>query len=89
MLEIVSAGERGLLLGDIVHAQPELTDEDAAGTWAFVAHHTPDQADAAVERFRKMIVDEKLLFAAAHFSGLRWARIVVEGGMRTWHDLPV
>jgi glyoxylase-like metal-dependent hydrolase (beta-lactamase superfamily II) len=89
VLEISSAGERGLLLGDIVHAQPELIDEDASGTWGFIAHHTPEQANAAVERFRKMIVDERLPFAAAHFAGLRWARIEGSGSSRTWCELPV
>jgi glyoxylase-like metal-dependent hydrolase (beta-lactamase superfamily II) len=89
VLEIRSAGERGLLLGDIVHTQAELLDEDPAGTWAFVAHHTPEQADAAVARFRKMIVDERLPFAAAHFAGLRWARIEGSRSARIWRGLPV
>jgi glyoxylase-like metal-dependent hydrolase (beta-lactamase superfamily II) len=89
VLEIRSAGERGLLLGDLVHAQPELIDEQTVGKWEFVPHHTPDAANAAVERFRKMIVDERLPFAAAHFAGLRWARIEGTGAKRTWLELPV
>jgi hypothetical protein len=54
-----------------------------------VAHHTPEQADAAVARFRKMIVDERLPFAAAHFAGLRWARIEGSRSARIWRGLPV
>jgi hypothetical protein len=36
---------------------------------------------------RKKIVDEKLPFAAAHFAGLQWARIVSAGERRTWPNL--
>ena len=46
-------------------------------------HQAPDAANAAVERFRKIIVDEKLPFAVAHFPGLRWARIEMDGGKQT------
>lgn len=87
VLEIRSAGERGLMLGDLVHAQQELVDPETVGKWEFVPHQDPDAANAAVERFRKMIVDERLPFAAAHFPGLRWARIENVGGKRRWEDV--
>jgi glyoxylase-like metal-dependent hydrolase (beta-lactamase superfamily II) len=88
-VEIVSAGEVGLLLGDVVHAQPELIDDEPVKKWCFLNNHDQDAANAAVELIRRRVTDERITFAAAHFAGLRWARIEREHGRRTWVDLPV
>ena len=87
VLELSSAGERGLLLGDLVHAQPELIDDNARGQWNFQGHIDEPAAIDSVTRMRKKIVDEKLPFAAAHFPGLQWARIDSAGERRTWQNL--
>jgi glyoxylase-like metal-dependent hydrolase (beta-lactamase superfamily II) len=87
VLELVSDGEHGLLLGDLVHAQPELIDDNARGQWNFQGHINEPEAIASVHRFRKRLFDQRIPFAAAHFPGLRWARIVPDGARRRWENL--
>lgn len=84
VLEITSGGEKGLLLGDLIHAEPELIDDDFRTKWNFALHVKPEKALDSVEHFRKRIVDEKLPFAAAHFPGLRWSRIDRGPSGLTW-----
>lgn len=71
VLRLTSQGESGLLLGDLVHSEPELFEEN----WDFIRHHDHAAALASIERFRAMIQDENLPFAAAHFPGLHWGRL--------------
>lgn len=71
VIELTSNGESGLLIGDLVHTQPELVRDD----WVFGVHNDPDKAMAAIERFRKMIYDKNLPFAAAHFPGMPWGKL--------------
>lgn len=71
VIELRSDGEKGLLLGDLVHTQAELIEG-----WEFVMNHDGAKAVAAIERFRKYLADHRLPFAAAHFPGLRWGRLV-------------
>jgi glyoxylase-like metal-dependent hydrolase (beta-lactamase superfamily II) len=71
VLELSSHGERGLLIGDLVHAHGELV-----GSWDFAISHDHEKAMAAVDRFRGYIYDKKLPFAAAHFPGMKWGRLV-------------
>jgi glyoxylase-like metal-dependent hydrolase (beta-lactamase superfamily II) len=87
VLELRSAGEKGLLLGDLVHAQPELVDDNERGQWHFVSHTDHDRAQAAVDHFRKRIADERLPVAGGHFPGLRWGHVVKENGKKTWEDI--
>lgn len=75
VIELVSDGERGLLLGDTVHAEQELIGDNSGGLWNFAPHIDRDKAYASAERFRRMIIDERLPFAGAHFPGLRWSRL--------------
>lgn len=89
VLELRSDGERGLLLGDLVHAQPELVDDNERGQWHFISHTDHEVAHAAVERFRKRMWDEKIPAAGGHFPGLRWGRVVQDGGKRVWEDIHV
>lgn len=55
VLQLSSAGEGGLLLGDIVHTQAELIDDDPSGTWCFGPHFDTSAANASVDRFRKIL----------------------------------
>lgn len=87
VLELRSQGEQGLLLGDLVHAQPELVDDNERGQWNFISHVDHDRAHAAVERIRKRMWDEKIPAAGGHFPGLRWGHVVREGDKRVWEDI--
>jgi glyoxylase-like metal-dependent hydrolase (beta-lactamase superfamily II) len=69
-IELHSDGERGLLIGDLVHTQGELVEG-----WEFVMNHDGAKAAEAIERFRKYLYDNQIPFAAAHFPGLKWGRI--------------
>jgi glyoxylase-like metal-dependent hydrolase (beta-lactamase superfamily II) len=73
--ELNSAQEKGLLIGDLVHTQGELVH-----AWDLNFGHNREQAIEAIERFRKYMYDEKLPFAAAHFPGMRWGRLVPDSG---------
>jgi glyoxylase-like metal-dependent hydrolase (beta-lactamase superfamily II) len=70
VIELRSAGEKGLLIGDLVHTQGELVEG-----WEFSIHHDHAKATAAVERFCKYVYDHRLPFAAAHSPGLKFGRI--------------
>jgi glyoxylase-like metal-dependent hydrolase (beta-lactamase superfamily II) len=74
VLELSSRGERGLLIGDLVHTQGELV-----GSWDFAISHDHAKAIEAVDRFRGYLYDNRLPFAAAHFPGMRWGRLVKDG----------
>lgn len=87
VLELSSAGERGLLIGDLVHAEPELIDENVGGKWDFVPHVRTEHALESVARFKKKIVDERLPFAGAHIPGLRWSCINRSVSGLTWKIL--
>jgi glyoxylase-like metal-dependent hydrolase (beta-lactamase superfamily II) len=71
VLLLESGGEKGLLLGDLVHSEPELYDDN----WDFVNHVDHDAGRASIEKIRKLILDEVIPFAAAHFTGMRWGRL--------------
>ncbi|WP_432013612.1 MBL fold metallo-hydrolase [Streptomyces cucumeris] len=75
VLELRSDGEKGLLIGDLVHTQGELVEG-----WEFVINHDRRMAAEAIERFRKYIYDNKIPFAAAHFPGLLWGRLKKDPG---------
>lgn len=77
---ISSEGQRGLLLGDIVHSVVELAEPD----WQAVYDVDPAMASAV----RNTIADEALdhgdLIAAGHFPDLAFGRILKSDGVRRW-----
>jgi glyoxylase-like metal-dependent hydrolase (beta-lactamase superfamily II) len=79
-----SAGEQGMLLGDLVHTEAELCGED----WDFIHHVDHDAGMAALDRIRKIVADRRLPFAAAHFPGLRWGRLERSRGSWSYERLP-
>ncbi|SFI61332.1 MULTISPECIES: MBL fold metallo-hydrolase [Microbacterium] len=85
VLELVSDRERGVLIGDLVHAQPELIAEKG---WDFFAHVDPKVGLDSTRRISKWLADEKLPFAGAHFTGMTWWRIDTADGRRTLTELP-
>lgn len=74
VVELRSRGEKGLLIGDLVHTQCELVEG-----WEFTINHDHAKANQAIERFRRYLYDTKTPFAAAHFPGLRWGQLVRGG----------
>src|SRR5260370_39287043 len=70
VLLLESAGEKGLLLGDLVHSEPELYDEN----WDFVNHVDHKAGMASIEQIRKMILHEDSPFTPPHFTGVGWGR---------------
>jgi glyoxylase-like metal-dependent hydrolase (beta-lactamase superfamily II) len=89
VLELVSDGERGLLLADLVHTQPQLLAEgdELRTRWRFDPDLDQTSAVASIDRFQRMIVDERLPFAAGHFAGLRWSRLRRNACGLVWEDL--
>ncbi|WP_196073462.1 MBL fold metallo-hydrolase [Nakamurella alba] len=87
VLRLTSAGESGLFLGDTVHTAPELYDENARGQWNFCFHHDEAKALESLERIRRIVIDEGLPVAGAHFPGLQWGRVTGSAGSRTWERL--
>lgn len=85
VLRLKSDGETGLMLGDLVHSQPELVKEN----WHFFAHLDAPAAIEAIDRFRKELVDSGNPFCAAHFPGLRWGSLSLAGGDIQYNLVPV
>ncbi|RYE40381.1 MAG: MBL fold metallo-hydrolase [Hyphomicrobiales bacterium] len=81
VLELNSRGEKGLLIGDLVHTQGELVEG-----WEFYVNHDVPKAVEAIERFRKYIYDNKLPFAAAHFPGMKWGQLVKDEAGRIAYE---
>ncbi|MEB3371895.1 MBL fold metallo-hydrolase [Saccharopolyspora mangrovi] len=75
---IESAGERALLLGDVVHGVSELTDPE----WRCLYDVDPDAAGAAREQIASELTDSGTVFAPAHFPDLRFGRLVTSKGRR-------
>lgn len=77
--EISSDGERGVLLGDIVHSIPELLHG-----WTFRSHLDSDTALGSAIAIRDWLADEGLPCSGAHFPGLVWGRVVRDGEDFRW-----
>jgi glyoxylase-like metal-dependent hydrolase (beta-lactamase superfamily II) len=81
---VADAGERALLLGDVVHAVGELTDPE----WHGLYDLDPDAARAMRDRIAEEAAEAADVIAAAHFPGLRFGRLVsAPGGRRTFSYL--
>lgn len=72
VFELTSNDEVGLLVGDLAHTQGELVEEG----WEFYVNLHPTQAMESIDWFRKYLYDKGIPFAASHFTGMRWGRIV-------------
>lgn len=82
-LVIESNGERGLLLGDIVHTQPELVR-----AWRFRTHEDPARAVDQVVAIRSLLADEGIPCSGSHFPGLSWGRVErADADAYLWHDI--
>jgi hypothetical protein len=81
-LMLSSNGDRGMLLGDIVHSPPELLN-----VREFRIRADPAAALSSVRKIRDLLVDEGIPCAAAHFPGLRWGRVVRMKEGHEWVEL--
>jgi glyoxylase-like metal-dependent hydrolase (beta-lactamase superfamily II) len=75
------AGQRAVMLGDIVHCPVQLIEDD----WNTPFDVDPDLA----RRTRRDLVaefagDPSVLVAGAHFPGMRFGRLLRSGGRRRW-----
>lgn len=84
VLKLTDHGESAALIGDLTHTEPELIADD----WDFMAHVNSQQGLESVERVRKRLYDEKLLFAAAHYPGMHFGRLTMDGGKLGYERVP-
>jgi glyoxylase-like metal-dependent hydrolase (beta-lactamase superfamily II) len=72
ILVVSDAGERALLLGDVVHCAVQLLDDE----WATFGDVDPVRAKRARNALVRELEGEDTPVAAAHFPGLRFGRIL-------------
>lgn len=78
IVELVSQGERGLLLGDLAHNPVELIDP----SWPGIADCEHAEARTSALRVADDLVATGTPFAMAHSPGHRWSRLVEDGSGR-------
>jgi glyoxylase-like metal-dependent hydrolase (beta-lactamase superfamily II) len=83
VLKLTDHGESVALIGDLTHTEPELIADD----WDFMAHGDHAKGLESVERVRKRLYDEKLPFAAAHYPGMHFGRLTLDGGRYGYEQL--
>jgi glyoxylase-like metal-dependent hydrolase (beta-lactamase superfamily II) len=71
VFELKSNGETGFLIGDLAHTQGELVEG-----WDLAFNYRSEQALESIDRWRKYLYDNEFPFAASHFPGMRWGRLV-------------
>ena len=75
---VADGEERALILGDVVHVIPELTDPG----WHFVQDVDPEAALEARDQLIAHVAQTGDPIAASHFPGLRFGRLVNSDGHR-------
>lgn len=80
---LADAGERALLLGDVVHSVVELHERD----WEAVFDVDPAAARAARNALADEVADSGDLVVGAHFPGLRFGRVVTTSGSRAFQAI--
>jgi glyoxylase-like metal-dependent hydrolase (beta-lactamase superfamily II) len=74
------AGERAMLLGDVVHCPVELIDDE----WATMGDVDPEMAKATRVRLARELEGTSTEIGAAHFPGLSFGRLLVGEPRRRW-----
>jgi len=72
------AGDRALLLGDVVHTVNELTDPE----WEGMFDVDREAANVIRARLADELAESGDLFAPAHLPGLAFGRLITVGGLR-------
>jgi glyoxylase-like metal-dependent hydrolase (beta-lactamase superfamily II) len=80
---VSDGGERGLLLGDVVHSVVELEERD----WEAVFDVDPFAAAAVRNQLADEVADTADLVVGAHFPGLRFGRVVTVSGERRFRQI--
>lgn len=78
---VLSSGrQRGVLLGDVVHCPVELVDEE----WQTIGDVDPALARRTATELARELEGGEVLVGAAHFSALRFGRLLLGEGRRSW-----
>lgn len=80
MVVLGSAGERALLLGDVVHHPVQLLDD----MWERVIDVDEEQARRTQVAVVRDLIRDGTPAVGAHFPGLRFGRVVEQEGRRRW-----
>ena len=80
---VSDAGERALLLGDVVHSVVELAERD----WEAVFDVDPAAASAVRNAIADEVADTDDLVVGAHFPDLAFGRVVTTSGSRRFVSL--
>lgn len=75
-----SGGQRALLLGDAVHCPVELVDVE----WASLGDFDPVVARRTREQLARELEQSNTPAAGAHFTGMRFGRLLPGSDRRTW-----
>jgi glyoxylase-like metal-dependent hydrolase (beta-lactamase superfamily II) len=79
-MKLSSNGESALLIGDIAHHQSELIEPDWPGIGDIDAVLAKKSRDAVAQE----LADTGMPFAAAHFRGFEWGRLVRDDSGLAW-----
>lgn len=82
VFELASEGERGFIIGDLVHTIPELLD-----TWEFLVAHDQQMAEKSLREIRNLIVEDDIPCVGSHFTGMRWGRVRRGSDGYQWCDI--
>ncbi|MDV7240554.1 MULTISPECIES: MBL fold metallo-hydrolase [Rhodococcus] len=82
VFELSSSGERGLILGDLVHTIPEFLE-----VWPFLVAEDQAAARRSILAIRELACRDELPCVGSHFPGLRWGRISREGDAYAWKGI--
>ncbi|HET6948795.1 MAG TPA: MBL fold metallo-hydrolase [Acidimicrobiales bacterium] len=74
------AGERAMLLGDVVHCPIELVDDE----WSCIGDVDPQLARTTRDRLARELEGSDTLVGAAHFPELRFGRLLLGAAGRRW-----
>jgi len=78
---VVSSGtDRAMLLGDVVHCPVQLLDDE----WGGLGDVDPDLARRTRVALARELEGSDIPVAAAHFSGMRFGRLLAGSGKRSW-----
>jgi glyoxylase-like metal-dependent hydrolase (beta-lactamase superfamily II) len=80
ILVLSSGGQRGLLLGDVVHCPVELIDDE----WAGLGDVDPALAKKTKNALARELEGTDTPVAASHFPGMVFGRLLLAEGRRSW-----
>ncbi|HMC43229.1 MAG TPA: MBL fold metallo-hydrolase [Acidimicrobiales bacterium] len=85
VIVISSGAERALLLGDVVHCPVQLVDDE----WAIMGDVDPDLARQTRNQLAAELEGSGTLATGAHFTGMRFGRLLPASGRRYWSSVGI